>query len=117
MNHPVIFLLFGVTFCASDDVTINSRLNQLWVNEGRLGEFQDAWKAITQTFEQTYYLVNATYDTNDVWGENFRCVRMKTRVIDRLKEVVNVRQLLQQQTTHENVSSMAGPAIRAPSYV
>uniref|UniRef100_A0A131Z1A0 Lipocalin n=1 Tax=Rhipicephalus appendiculatus TaxID=34631 RepID=A0A131Z1A0_RHIAP len=90
MNHPIILLLFGVTLCACDDVTMNSRLNRLWVNEERLGEFQDAWKAITQTFEQTYYLVNATYDTNDVWGENFRCVRMKTRVIDRLKEVANV---------------------------
>uniref|UniRef100_L7LQZ9 Putative group vi salivary lipocalin n=1 Tax=Rhipicephalus pulchellus TaxID=72859 RepID=L7LQZ9_RHIPC len=90
MNHVIIFLLSGVTFCACDDATMSSRLNRLWVNEERLGEFQDAWKAITANFERTYYLLNATYETNDVWGEKFRCVRMKARVMNKLEKVVNV---------------------------
>uniref|UniRef100_G3MPA3 Lipocalin/cytosolic fatty-acid binding domain-containing protein n=1 Tax=Amblyomma maculatum TaxID=34609 RepID=G3MPA3_AMBMU len=48
----------------------------IWVNETRLGKYQDAWKILNQT--EVYYLVKSTFNSADyLWGKNFTCVNVR----------------------------------------
>uniref|UniRef100_A0A224YHA5 Lipocalin n=1 Tax=Rhipicephalus zambeziensis TaxID=60191 RepID=A0A224YHA5_9ACAR len=69
------------------------------MDENKFGKSQDAWQGIQLYLNSTYYLVNATYNTDLVWGQNFSCVFIKGTNMSKDNESI------QATITHKNTSS------------
>ncbi|XP_037525752.1 male-specific histamine-binding salivary protein-like [Rhipicephalus sanguineus] len=84
MKHLGLILVLGVALCQKDDDQ-----KKEWMDEERFGKSQDAWQSIKRYLNSTYYLTNATYNNDDVWGRNFTCVFIKGYNVSEDKKSIN----------------------------
>uniref|UniRef100_A0A131YJ39 Lipocalin n=1 Tax=Rhipicephalus appendiculatus TaxID=34631 RepID=A0A131YJ39_RHIAP len=94
MKNLVLILVLGVALCEK-----KGSEKKEWIDEKKFGRSQDAWQGIKRYLNSTYYLVNATYNTDLVWGQNFSCVFIKGTNVSKDNESI------QATITHKNASS------------
>uniref|UniRef100_A0A131YSM7 Lipocalin n=1 Tax=Rhipicephalus appendiculatus TaxID=34631 RepID=A0A131YSM7_RHIAP len=71
MKLLLLILALGVVFCQAEE-----EKNPGWADEKKFGGYQNASKSLQRYARSTYYLTNATYNNDTVWGNNFNCLFM-----------------------------------------
>ncbi|XP_077492318.1 male-specific histamine-binding salivary protein-like [Amblyomma americanum] len=79
MQLLAFFAIVGLAYSEEAPDSVGQLSTQgghpLWADEGRLGQYQDAWKSINQSNATLYYLAMATYQNDSAsWGTMFQCV-------------------------------------------
>ncbi|XP_037525757.1 male-specific histamine-binding salivary protein-like [Rhipicephalus sanguineus] len=74
MHYTVLVLLLHVAFGSE----FRHEQCPLWANSEFLAKYQSAWKTLNQTNTTRYFLTRSTYNSNPVWGKNFRCVNVRS---------------------------------------
>uniref|UniRef100_L7LRG1 Putative group vi salivary lipocalin n=1 Tax=Rhipicephalus pulchellus TaxID=72859 RepID=L7LRG1_RHIPC len=72
MKLLVLILALGVVFCQAEE-----EKNHGWADEKKFGRYQNASESLQRYARSTYYLTNATYNSDTVWGEDFKCLYMR----------------------------------------
>uniref|UniRef100_A0A023FUB8 Putative lipocalin-5 1 n=1 Tax=Amblyomma cajennense TaxID=34607 RepID=A0A023FUB8_AMBCJ len=96
MKLVLFFVLLGWAFSTFSTGTpgdaTEERKRPDWANERRFGNYQDAWKALNQSYSTKYWLVLSTFnDDGGSWGKNFTCLSVQeTELNETDKSAVSV---------------------------
>uniref|UniRef100_L7LQP3 Putative group vi salivary lipocalin n=1 Tax=Rhipicephalus pulchellus TaxID=72859 RepID=L7LQP3_RHIPC len=119
MQLIFFIVLVGVVYA---DTTNSEPADQIkkdtpvWANEDKFGGYQDAWATINKP-NVDYYLVSATYNKSETFGENFSCVKVQTTSVHAANKSVDAEMKYKDEKKGIQTLQLRTKAIKEYNYI